>query len=248
MLMKHKKFYKFFSIIFAFLGLVQIVRWNGDSAISIYALLIGILPSTSFIGAYFLSKKIHKPIIHFFLIALCILSVLIFGFVSLLLESFSQMTDEVIEVSRYEKILSENWNTNSNLVEHFPKDIPADAQNVKFSFFPGFMQGGAYIQLRYSINNNQIDALSNQFASRKIASFYGGNVNDHLSSDENIHTTYFYTNDSNNYTFPTDYEIVVLKAESCDPEKCGFKWNHGESSGVAISKQRSEIVFWAESW
>lgn len=62
-------------------------------------------------------------------------------------------------------------------------------------------------------------------------------------------TTHFFTSGSDNREFPDDFEIMifdeVLKEEN-RPE--GHYWNHGDSHGVAISKEKGEIVYWAESW
>ncbi len=58
-------------------------------------------------------------------------------------------------------------------------------------------------------------------------------------------TTFFYTSDAQD-SFPTTYEILVLDAENKGTP--GFKWNHGDSYGVAIDSSASEIVYWAEAW
>ncbi|GAJ14113.1 unnamed protein product, partial [marine sediment metagenome] len=80
-------------------------------------------------------------------------------------------------------------------------------------------------------------------------SFIGGDTNAHMNMKEGMPTTFFYTGGSDNHEFPDDYEVMifdnVLKEED-RPE--GHYWNHGQSHGVAISKKRNEIVYWAESW
>lgn len=57
---------------------------------------------------------------------------------------------------------------------------------------------------------------------------------------------FFYTGDASEDSFPSSYEILVLDAE--DKGTPGFKWNHGNSYGVAIDSSASEIVYWAEQW
>lgn len=80
-------------------------------------------------------------------------------------------------------------------------------------------------------------------------SFIGGDRHDHLSVSNGMPTTYFMTSGSDDDSFPQDYEVMIfdpIYPESERPE--GFYWNHGKSHGVAISTNRNEIVYWAESW
>ena len=69
-----------------------------------------------------------------------------------------------------------------------------------------------------------------------------------MNLDNGVATTIYYTSDTNSKVFSDDFEIIVLNVESCDTEICGFKWNHGRSSGVVISREKNIIVYWAESW
>ena len=48
------------------------------------------------------------------------------------------------KISRYENIRS-SWSP--EYVKHFPKSIPNQAQNVKFFYRPGFLQGGSTMEL-----------------------------------------------------------------------------------------------------
>jgi hypothetical protein len=45
---------------------------------------------------------------------------------------------------------------------------------------------------------------------------------------------------------PKDFEILLLSSE---PYKSNpTDWNHGKAAGISISRQRSEIIYWAEDW
>ena len=162
---------------------------------------------------------------------------------------FISSTSEVTDIKKYEQILDDYWDFNKNLVAHFPRPIPPEANDVKFSFLPPFMQGGAHIQLRYSLPSDTISDLYNRYSEKKTRSFIGGDTNEHMNMKEGMPTTFFYTSGSDNLEFPDDFEIMVfdevLKEED-RPE--GHNWNHGHSHGVAISRTRNEIVYWAESW
>jgi hypothetical protein len=54
---------------------------------------------------------------------------------------------------------------------------------------------------------------------------------------------------ANDHSFPDDYEVMIFDSVLPESERPpGFYWNHGRGHGVAISTNRSEIVYWAESW
>ena len=143
--------------------------------------------------------------------------------------------------------LRARWN--QELVSHFPDSIPQSATLKKFCHFPGFLQGGAYIQLRLELPEKEIAQLYDRFLQQRTKSFFGGDMSRHMNETNGMPTTFFYTGDSDKQSFPDDYEIMIFDPifpESERPE--GFYWNHGTSHGVAISTNRNEIVYWAESW
>jgi len=74
-----------------------------------------------------------------------------YGYFAHFFETFIQATTEVTSVGKYERVLENYWRNEylDDLVSPFPKVIPAEATHVRFSFLPGFLQGGAHIQLRY---------------------------------------------------------------------------------------------------
>ncbi len=104
-------------------------------------------------------------------------------------------------------------------VGHFPISIPKNAVGTQFSYIPGFLQGGTDLRLKYSLPKAEIIQLYEKFKAQSIP---------------NGDTTFV--------EFPNDYEIMVLNpmAES--------QKNHGKNYGIAISKSRSSIIYWAESW
>ena len=53
---------------------------------------------------------------------------------------------ETTDVAAYPSTLKQ-W-SGSGLVAHFPASIPPQARNVWFAAAPGYLQAGAYIQLR----------------------------------------------------------------------------------------------------
>ena len=173
---------------------------------------------------------------------LCAAAFAFWGLFTITIESINQATTEVTNVRKYEKILR-YWRPEKpdSIVGHFPDSIPANATTVSFSYFPKFLQGGAHIQLRLALSEATIEGLYKKSSARKIKSFFGGDKLEHMKMKEGIPTTYFFTGDANDLSFPDDYEVMPFK-------KGKKNWHHSNSHGVAISKQRREIVYWAESW
>jgi hypothetical protein len=151
---------------------------------------------------------------------------------------------QITDITRYTEIRKEMGD--SELARHFPTSIPENAQNVKFEYTPGFLQGGETFQLRMKLPDDEIDNLYKEFRHESTHIFIGGETNDHANAPGGIPTTFFYTGDTEYQSFPDDYEIMVLNAKPEGTPK--FQWNHGFSYGVAISQQKSEIVYWSEYW
>ena len=236
------RIYIVLAILLGVVAVLQFVRWSSSSGTITPAYSLSFLPATVFFIAHIISRNSKRKIVHVVAIPFCLLALVFWGLVTLGVEMFISTT-EVTNVRRYDKILNDYWSFNSELVSHFPRPIPSDANNVRFSFRPKFLQGGAHIQLRYATSPEIIADVYTRFSERKTKSFTGGDTNDHVNMKEGMPTTFFYTSSSGNDEFPDDYEIMIfdkiLKKEN---------WNHGQSHGVAISKKKNEVVYWAESW
>ncbi len=179
----------------------------------------------------------------------CFSIIIVFGLLLYLvvfyyLAPFPYQTNNIAD---YSKVLNQ-WN--SNIVHHFPKSIPKSATLKKLScsihhLSKGGIQG--HLQLRLQLSTEEIKQFYAQFSGKKTKSFFGGDTNSHVKQKEGMPTTYFYTADLR--PFFNDYEIMIFDKITPDTERTeGFRWNHGTSHGVAISKKRNEIVYWAEAW
>ncbi len=183
----------------------------------------------------------RKPILKIVLALLGIAVLALLGFVALVYFSFPRETHRL---GKYGELRAA-WD--QELVGHFPVEIPPDASLKKFAHFPGFLQGGAHIQLRLRLPPERIRKLYKEFVAQRTKSFFGGDTNRHMNEKEGMPTTSFTTADTR--SFPNDYEIMIFDRVLPDSERPpGFYWNHGRSHGVVISTNRNEIVYWAESW
>ncbi len=136
----------------------------------------------------------------------------------------------------------------SGLVIHFPSKIPPQAQKVRLAAYPGFLQAGAYIQLRMQLPSSEIKAIEDDLKKKTSHIYAGGGFFDHYNEDQknNWPTTTFHTSDDPKHTtgFPSHYTLYALTAK----DHSGGAWNHGETTGAAVSSEDNEGIYWAESW
>ncbi|WP_236140188.1 hypothetical protein [Nostoc sp. CMAA1605] len=159
--------------------------------------------------------------------------------------SSSSQSQVITDVSRYQEIRQQLWQ-NQDAIKHFPAEIPKDTKNLRIAYSPGVSQASIFFQARLKQSPAEIQKLQQHY--RKLAKhqYRGGNSNDHTIFPNGVPTTFFYTSDSGGDSFPSTYEILVLNAQ--DKGTPGFKWNHGNSYGVAIDNTSSEIIYWSEEW
>lgn len=147
--------------------------------------------------------------------------------------------------SRYSSLITD-W-TPTGLIAHFPKPLPATASNVKISSFPGLLHGGGHFQVRMTLPAAEVSKVYDD-ASKTAKDFYdGGTKFTSVNSKTNgLPGTTFHTSDSQKYTeFPEDYRIFVFAAQTGG----GIPpWQSGTCYGVVVSKQRNEVIYYAENW
>lgn len=144
---------------------------------------------------------------------------------------------------KYSSLLKD-WRA-TGLVNHFPNQFPATATNIKLSVFPGYLQGGAFFQVRMSLPRDEVLKVYDAASSAANDFYDGGDFDTSMSSKTaGLPGARFYTSDKSGYDFPVDYRIFVFDAQSSG----GNTWNHGYSYGVVVSKRRNEVIYFAESW
>ncbi|MBW4669737.1 MAG: hypothetical protein KME60_20555 [Cyanomargarita calcarea GSE-NOS-MK-12-04C] len=146
--------------------------------------------------------------------------------------------------SRYQEV-RQSW-SNQSQIKHFPNQLPADAKDIHLVYSPGLKQGNSFFQLRLKLAPEKIKQSMTQYSAIAKNKYQGGDTNEHSNLPNGVPTTFFYTSESGEESFPTSYQILVLGAN--DRGNPGFKWNHGDSYGVAIDNANSEIIYWAEDW
>ena len=151
----------------------------------------------------------------------------------------------ITDVSQYGSLLT-RWEQVS--VNHFPASVPDQATNVRVSYFPGFLQGGAHLQLRAEFPLNQLEAEHSRLSHSAIAKFVAGEVFPlvpNVNYIKGMPPPAFYAADKDtSLIYPDDYIVFILSAEHGD----SVPWNHGRTKGIAISPTRMELVYWVERW
>jgi hypothetical protein len=157
----------------------------------------------------------------------------------------NQKIQLITDTSKYQEIRNHKW-TDIQQLQHFPVNIPPDSQLVQMAYASGLSPKASSLQIRLKQPPAKIKNLLQKYKNISQHQYRGGNTNNHNNQPNGVPTTFFYTSDSETETFPSSYEILVLKAE--DKSQPGAKWNHGNSNGVAINVASSEIIYWAEKW
>lgn len=165
---------------------------------------------------------------------------------------FWQLTP-ISAVSKYENVKRLRWHR-KDLVKHFPETIPSVARDPRFYYHAGFLQGGASIELRMQLPAESVEEVYATYVRQAKSIFDGARKLPSDSSNPNVLPKWrFFTfppeqDETPNVPplLPRDFEIMLL---SSYPYKSNpTEWNHGESSGISISRERSEIIYWAEDW
>ncbi|MDB4265427.1 hypothetical protein N9891_01615 [bacterium] len=154
--------------------------------------------------------------------------------------------EPVESIDQYQDVLAD-WKE-SGLIDHFPTSVPAEAGKVKFSSFPGFLQGGGHVQLRMELPEAEVRTLYEH--ATKIAKQHhdgGSSVTLINEREDGLSSSSPHTLAKGTYKFPDDYRIFIFHAEPYR-KGSGHDWNHGESMGMVISLLRNEVLYYAENW
>lgn len=232
-------------VLFFSFGMVTNFQWGFDRSFGMLY-FANLFPGLLLITTWFFAAKYQKR--RWVIIVSGLLITLLTGvsafYMNIGAAFIVSATTPITEVPRYTEIRQEMGD--SELTRHFPLSIPENAENVRFEYLPKFLQGGSHFQLRMRLPQAEVSDLLTKFRSQAKYKFYGGDTNDHANLAGGVPTTFFFTNDTDDYSFPDDYEILVLNAEPGGTPD--FQWNHGYSYGVVISLNKSEIIYWAEYW
>ena len=243
--LKRNRALLFVGLLLVLFGVWLNIQWFSERP-SLNLYLINLLPGTLLIFTWYLASKHQNK--RWSYIGVGILLALIVSFFSIFTNlaagAFLAAMTPNTDVSHYYEISDQL--DDSEITRHFPTSIPENATDIKFESLPKFLQGGGHIQLRFNLPQSEIEELLIEYRANAKYTFIGGDRSNHSNEDGGVPTTYFYTSETDDFSFSDNYEILVLNAEPGGPPE--FPWNHGYSYGVVISLEESEIIYWAEYW
>lgn len=245
MLLKRNRLLLIVGLLLLALGLWMNIQWF-SAKVSTTLYFVNLLPGTSLLLAWYLaSQNPHRSGTINFLGILITATISCFTiYLNLAGGAVLAATTPITDAAEYLEVRDQIGD--AELIRHFPTTVPDHATNVKFVYFGGFMQGGAYIQLRLQLPQDEIVKLSEEYHARAKYKFAGGDRIEHENAPNGVPTTYFHAGESDDRSFPNNYQILVLDAQPGGTPD--FEWNHGYSYGVVISMESSEIIYWAEDW
>ncbi|HZK33145.1 MAG TPA: hypothetical protein VFC60_01475 [Tissierellaceae bacterium] len=153
-------------------------------------------------------------------------------FFILMFLSFDIATTETKDIGKYERVLRL---TDDSLTQHFPKQIPKDAENVYFMHQPRFMQGGEILELSFQTDLETIQNYKEEFS--KQAEWIGQNGQAPIQE-------YEFLTWGELKKLPEDFTLYIFSSK---PYRTN-DWNHGKFSIAAINEKDNKIIFLMENW
>jgi len=159
----------------------------------------------------------------------------------------------ITTASKYNNVMTLRWH-DQQLIEHFPEQIPSDAENTRFYYRAGFLQGGSTIELRVKVPAKHVEEVYTAYRPKAKIILNGAEKLDRGTSNPDMLPKWSFVTFPPNENeipgthtlLPKDFEILLLSSE---PYKSNpTDWNHGKATGISISRQRREIIYWAEDW
>lgn len=160
----------------------------------------------------------------------------LFAFIFLAFDAAITVTTDI---GKYERVLNLKGYPENSLIKYFPDKIPDNAKNVVFRYNPPFFQGGENFGLKFETDLDSINSYIDEFSQK--AKLMGKASNNEIEKN-GISSSKFNTLSYMN--LPEDFTIYLIDSKPYEPNN----WNHGKLTLVAISKQKSEIIFLAENW
>lgn len=121
----------------------------------------------------------------------------------------------------------------------FPKKIPKNAEDIKFLYAPGILQGGTRYTLYYVDKNMTLDKFDKKY--KKQAEWIG-HINDYTEKEGLLNGVFYST--PSKYKNENDYVIYLIKGKCDDSGYC----NHGHFLISAFNEKTHQVIYSTEIW
>lgn len=155
--------------------------------------------------------------------------------VGLVAYQLNEQTKVTTKVAAYPRLLRD-W-SETGLVDHFPKTIPADATDVSLSVFPGFLQGSGWFQLRMKLPRKALEAINAQAAARAIRTC-PDQCEMALDDPQLWMIPRLQAGPALVGDLEDEFTVYAFETDG--------DWNHHTGKGIAISLARGEVVYWGD--
>lgn len=160
-------------------------------------------------------------------------------FFVLILFGIDTATTVTTDPGKYEKALKITGYPNSPLTRYFPDELPEHADHISFYYNPAFLQGQENLSLKFESDPASLQDYLNLFSPDTI---WSGKPSDRAGEDYGIYPGTFSV--AGYEELPDDFTVYLTYSKSYKPND----WNHGALSLIAVSLEKSEIIFLSQDW
>lgn len=173
-----------------------------------------------------------------------ILAIVVAGVLALLIligAAFVWMIGQALDpgpetrVSAYSSLLKD-W-SEMGVVDGFPKTIPANATDVSLHARPGILQGSGHFQLRMKLPPADVAAIEARAKAAAVRTC-PPQCTDYIEEPEFWSVPWLHAGETESGRFPSDFVVYALETDG--------DWNHPTGEGVAVSRARNEVIYWAD--
>lgn len=160
-------------------------------------------------------------------------------FFVLVFVSLDAATTTITDVGSYQRVLRHTGYPDNALIRHFPEEIPKNAKDPAFRYHPAVLQGGEDFELRFDTDPASLRQYAGEFSTK--AKWIG------KSSDPDAEQNGIVDGEFEIFpagSLPENFTVYVFDSEPYRPND----WNHGKLSLAAVSGQKNQVLFYAQSW
>lgn len=202
-------------------------------------LIVCLLPVSVFLAFFLIYKKYTIDIaLRIILNIILCLSFILFSVGNSAVILYGEVFLPVTDTHDYQHLLTLYGYPHRSDMAHFPSEIPAGANDVILEDIPGFVQGASHFSLMYKTDSNEING---------IYARYGSGANSVLKNNVtsyDLGVTGILHEEIERDAVISDFDFFILDSQPSQPGD----WNHGYTYGIAVSRQRLEVIYWSEAW
>lgn len=131
------------------------------------------------------------------------------------------------------------YNKNDAYINQFPKNVPRNAKNVKFYYYPGALQSDSLMELYYKVDDKTLKEYKSKYGKSAIWIGDSYSKNDFLDKYD-----ISYNLNLESVRISKDYTIYYLCTKCDNSGYC----NHGGYSFAAINEDTNECIFKYQYW